>query len=66
MEWLKPDRYVLDGKPSASNSQATFTGTGLIGSLSGKFYKSKLGRKNLYDIAFHGWYYHAVRTLTPQ
>ena len=51
MEWLKPDRYVLDGKPSASNSQATFTGTGLIGSLSGKFYKSKLGRKNLYDMA---------------
>ena len=51
IEWLKPDRYVLDGKPSASNSQATFTGTGLIGSLSGKFYKSKLGRKNLYDMA---------------
>lgn len=51
IEWLKPDRYVLNGKPSAANSQATFTGTGLVGSLSGKFYKSKLGRKNLYDMA---------------
>ncbi|MEC4630061.1 hypothetical protein VSS86_20270, partial [Bacillus safensis] len=33
------------------NNQATFSCTGLIGSLSGSFYKSKLGNKNLYDMA---------------
>lgn len=51
VEWLKPDRYVLNGKPTAKDDQATFTGTGLIGGLTGTFYKSKLGRKNLYDMA---------------
>lgn len=51
IEWLKPDKYVLNGKPKASKNQATFSGTGLIGSLSGTFYKSKLGSKNFYDMA---------------
>lgn len=51
VEWLKPDNYVLNAKPSAQNNQATFNGTGLIGSLSGTFYKSKLGSKSLYDMA---------------
>lgn len=51
IEWLKADRYVLDGKPTAQNNQATFSGTGLIGSLTDTFYKSKLGSKNLYDMA---------------
>lgn len=51
VEWLKPDKYLLNGKPTAKNNQATFTGTGLIGSLSGTFYKSKLGQKNFYDMA---------------
>lgn len=51
VEWLKPDNYVLNAKPSAQNNQAAFNGTGLIGSLTGTFYKSKLGSKSLYDMA---------------
>ena len=51
VEWLKPDNYVLNAKPSAQNNQATFNGTGLIGSLTGTFYKSKPGSKSLYDMA---------------
>lgn len=50
VEWIKPDNYVLNAKPSAQNKQATFNGTGLIGSLTGTFYKSKLGSKSLYDM----------------
>lgn len=65
VEWLKPDNYVLNAKPSAQNNQATFNGTGLIGSLTGTFYKSKLGSKSLYNMAEEvlldaGW------TLTEQ
>ena len=51
VEWLKPDNYVLNAKPSAQNNQATFNGTGLIGSLTGTFYKSKLGSESLYNMA---------------
>lgn len=51
VEWLKPNNYVLNAKPSAQNNQATFNGTGLIGSLTGTFYKSKLGSKSLYNMA---------------
>jgi len=51
VEWVKGDRYVLNAKPSARNNKATFTGTGLVGSLTGTFYKSKLGFKNFYDMA---------------
>lgn len=51
VEWIKPDNYVLNAKPSTQNNQATFNGTGLIGSLTGTFYKSKLGSKSLYDMA---------------
>ena len=51
VEWIKPDNYVLNAKPSAQNNQATFNGTGLIGSLTGAFYKSKLGSKSLYNMA---------------
>lgn len=51
VEWLKPDNYVLNAKPSAQNNQTTFNGTGLIGSLTGTFYKSKLGSKSLYNMA---------------
>lgn len=51
VEWVKADKYVLDSKPKIANNQATFTGTGLVGSLTGTFYKSKLGEKNFYDMA---------------
>lgn len=51
VEWLKADKYVLNSKPKAAKNQATFTGTGLVGSMTGTFYKSKLGSKNFYDMA---------------
>lgn len=50
-EWLKADKYRLSGMPTTTNNKATFSGTGLIGSLSGTYYKSQLGNKNFYDIA---------------
>ena len=51
IEWLKADKYLLTGRPSVRKNQVTFTGTGLIGSLNGIYYKSKLGSKSLYDMA---------------
>lgn len=51
VEWLQPDEYLSDGKPSTANHIATFTATGIISSLSDTFYKSKPGRKSLYDMA---------------
>lgn len=51
VEWIKSDRYVLNGKPTTKDNQTTFTGTGLIGSLTKTFYKSKLGSKSLFAMA---------------
>lgn len=51
VEWVKADKYVLDSKPKVSKNQASFSSTGLVGSLTGTFYKSKLGSKNFYDMA---------------
>lgn len=51
IEWLKADKYLLNAKPSAKDGEATFSATGLIGSLTDTFYKSKLGSKNFYDMA---------------
>ena len=51
VEWIKSDRYVLNGKPATKDNQTTFTGTGLIGSLTKTFYKSKLGSKSLFAMA---------------
>lgn len=51
VEWVKGDKYVMNAKPTAQNNKATFTGTGLIGSLSGIYHKSKLGNKSFYDMA---------------
>lgn len=51
IEWIKSDRYVLNGKPSIKNDQSTFTATGLLGSMTDTFYKSLPGSKNLYDMA---------------
>ena len=51
IEWLKPDKYIMNSKPSAANNKTTFKGTGLVGSMTDKFYKSKLGRKSFYDMA---------------
>lgn len=51
VEWLKPDRYLLDGKPKFEMDRATFSATGLIATLTGEYYKSKVGEKTLYDMA---------------
>lgn len=65
IERLKADRYVLSGKPTITKNQVTFSGTGLIGSLSETFYKSKLGSKSFYDMA-EEVLQDAGLTLTPQ
>lgn len=51
IEWIKDDNYILDSRPTVKNNVVSFTSTGLIGGLSGTFYKSKLGKKNFYDMA---------------
>ena len=51
IEWLKGDKYVLSAKPSIKDMQATFKGTGLVGSLTNTYYKDTLGTKNFYDMA---------------
>ena len=43
VEWLKPDNYVLNAKPSAQNNQATFNGTGLIGESDRDFLQEQAG-----------------------
>ena len=50
-EWVKPDHYILDSRPSFSNNQATFKATGSVGRLSGTYYKGTIGEKNFYDLA---------------
>lgn len=50
-EWLKADQYKLSGKPSVDRDIATFSATGLVESMTGVFYKSKLGTKTFYDMA---------------
>ncbi len=50
-EWLHPDHYVLNGRPAGKNFLATFSGTGLVGSMDQKFYKGTFGRKSFYDLA---------------
>lgn len=50
-EWLKADHYILNGKPTAKNYQATFSGTGLIGSLTNTYYKGTFGNKTFYAMA---------------
>lgn len=51
VEWLHPDNYVLNGRPAGRNYEATFSGTGLIGSMDRLFYKGTFGRKSFYDLA---------------
>ena len=51
MEWLRPDEYLLDGKPTTAAHKATFSANGMIGSLSEKYYKDVPGVKSMYDLA---------------
>lgn len=51
VEWVKADRYKLSGKPAVSRNIARFTATGLLGSMTGMYYKDTVGTKTLYDMA---------------
>ena len=50
-EWIKADHYTLTSRPTTSKGKAEFTATGLIGSLTGTYYKGKVGTKTFYDMA---------------
>lgn len=50
-EWLKPDLYSLQDRPTFQDGLVTFVGTGLVGSLSDMYYKSRYGTKTLYEMA---------------
>jgi len=51
VEWLPPDKYLLDGRPEVSNNQANFKATKAVSYMTDNYYKGTLGTKNLYDLA---------------
>lgn len=51
VEWLSPDYYLLDGKPTVSGGIATFQASSRIAHLTKTYYKGTAGSKSLYDIA---------------
>lgn len=52
VEWLKSDRYILNGRPSVNKYLATFSGMGILQALSkDKFYKGSWTNKSFYDLA---------------
>lgn len=51
VEWLKEDYYNLDNKPTFQNNKVTFSGTGLMSTLTGTYYKGVFGNKSFYDMA---------------
>ena len=44
VEWLEPDHYLLNAKPTAKDDLATFTATDVIGTLTNTFYKGYFHR----------------------
>lgn len=51
VEWLQSDTYALDNKPVFANSKVTFTGSGLLSTMTGTYYKGTLGAQSFYDLA---------------
>lgn len=51
IEWVPSDQYIMNGKPSHSKNIATFSGTGVIESMTDTYYKDTVCDKNLYDMA---------------
>lgn len=51
VEWLATDTYALDNKPTFANSQVTFTGIGLLATMTNSYYKGILGTVSFYDLA---------------
>lgn len=62
VEWLEPDRYLLNAKPTVKDDLATFTATDIIGTLTKTYYKGSFTRNavspyqylknNLYSMAW--------------
>ena len=51
IEWLASDTYNLDNKPIFKNSKVTFTGTGLLATMTNNYYRGQLGQTSFYDLA---------------
>lgn len=51
IEWVDPDKYIMNGKPGHKDNVATFSGTGVIESMTDTYYKDVIGDKTLYDMA---------------
>lgn len=51
VEWLSPNYYLLDGKPTVSGGIATFKASSKLSHLTGTFYKGVCGSKSLYALA---------------
>lgn len=51
LEWQTADWYLLDSKPDVQENKATFHATGLIGRMTGTYYKGKIGKKTFYEMA---------------
>ena len=51
IEWVKPDRYLLNSRPKVESERVTFEAIGLLGTMNGMYYKSQPGTKTLYAMA---------------
>lgn len=51
IEWLATDTYSLENKPTFSNNKVTFTGSGLLATMTNNYYRGTLGNKSFYDMA---------------
>ena len=51
IEWLQSDTYALDNRPSFKDNMVTFTGIGLLATMTNTYYKGALGSTNFYDLA---------------
>ena len=51
IEWLSPDYYILDARPTVSSGVATFTASSELCKLTNKYYKGIYSNSNLYDLA---------------
>lgn len=51
IEWVDPDKYIMNGKPGYKDNVATFSGTGVIESMTDTYYKDVVDDKTLYDMA---------------
>lgn len=50
-EWLAPDKYLLDARPTVSGGIATFKASSRLCHLTNTYYKGTFASSNLYDLA---------------